>query len=136
MGDNFLGLTREKSQILKSQLSRKKEQKWNILQISFVMLCYLMHSIINIMFGWKISSKFNFISIFLILANFAAFLDHTKESADVSKDGGYFKVNFYIYRKYMPEAFNTPNLVALPITSQELGRGGFFAPPNQNSTIK
>ena len=37
----------------------------------------------------------------------------------------------------MPEAFSTPNLVALPITSKELGRGGFFAPPpNQNSTIK
>ena len=82
-----------------------------------------MHSIINIMFGWKISSKFNFILSFLILANFAAFLDHTRESADVSKNGGYFKVNFYIYRKYMPEAFSTPNLVALPITSQELGRG-------------
>ena len=32
----------------------------------------------------------------------------------------------------MPEAFSTPNLVALPITSKELGR----APPNQNSTIK
>ena len=96
-----------------------------------------MHSIINIMFGWKISSKFNFISSFLILANFAAFLDHTKESADVSKNGGYFKVDFYIYRKYMPEAFSTPNLVALPITSQELGRGGgAFLPPNQNSTIK
>ena len=40
--------------------------------------------------GWKICSKFNFISIFLILANFAAFLDHTKENADVSKNGGYF----------------------------------------------
>ena len=89
-GDNFLGLTQEKSQILKSQLSRKKEQKWNILQISFLMLCYLMHSIINTMFGWKICCKFNFISIFLILANFAAFLDHTKENADVSKNGGYF----------------------------------------------
>ena len=36
-GDNFLGLTLAKSQVLKSQLSRKKEQKWNILQISFVM---------------------------------------------------------------------------------------------------
>ena len=36
-GDNFLGLTLAKSQILKSQLSRKKEQKWNNLQISFVM---------------------------------------------------------------------------------------------------
>ena len=83
----------------------------------------------NTMFGWKICSKFNFISIFLIFANFAAFLDHTKENADVSKNGGYFKVNFYIYRKYMPEAFSTPNLVALPITSKELGRGGgFFAP--------
>ena len=89
-GDNFLGLTQEKSQILQSQLLRKKEQKWNILQISFVMLCYLMHSIINIMFGWKICSKLNFILIFLILANFAAFLNHTKENADVSKNGGYF----------------------------------------------
>ena len=36
----------------------------------------------------------------------------------------------------MPEAFSTPNLVALPITSQELGRGAFLPPPNQNSTIK
>ena len=88
------------------------------------------------MFGLKICSKFNFISIFLILANFAAFLDHTKENADVSKNGGYFKVNFYIYRKYMPEAVSTPNLVALPIASQELSRGGAFLPPNQNSTIK
>ena len=35
-GDNFLGLTLEKSQILKSQLSRKEERKLNILQISFV----------------------------------------------------------------------------------------------------
>ena len=36
-GDNFLGLTLVKSQILKPQLSREKEQKWNILQLSFVM---------------------------------------------------------------------------------------------------
>ena len=28
----------------------------------------------------------------------------------------------------MPEAFSTPNFVALPITSQKLGRGGLFAP--------
>ena len=33
-------------------------------------------------------SKFNFIAIFLILGNFAAFLDHKKENADVSKDDG------------------------------------------------
>ena len=78
----------EKSQILKSQLSRKKEQKWNILQIYFVMLSYLMRSITIIMFGWKLCSKFNFIAIFLILTNFAAFLDHTKENADVSKNDG------------------------------------------------
>ena len=31
-------------------------------------------------------SKFNFIAIFLILANFVAFLDHTKENADVHKE--------------------------------------------------
>ena len=88
-----------------------------------------MHSIIRIVFGLKICSKFNFIAIFLILANLAAFLDHTEENADVSKNYGYFWVNFYIYRKYMPEAFTTPNLVAVTITSQELDRGGFFAPP-------
>ena len=29
----------------------------------------------------------------------------------------------------MPEAFSTPNLVALSITSKELGRGGLFCPP-------
>ena len=29
----------------------------------------------------------------------------------------------------MPEAFSTPNLATLSITSKELGRGGFFAPP-------
>ena len=87
-GDSFLGLTLEKSQILKSQLSRKKEQKWNTLPISFVMQCYLMHFITIIMFGWRMCSKFNLIRIFLILANFAAFLDHTKENADVSKYDG------------------------------------------------
>ena len=31
----------------------------------------------------------------------------------------------------MPEAISTPNLLALPITSQELGREGFFAPPTK-----
>ena len=41
----------------------------------------------------------------------------------------------YIFRKYMPEAISKPNLVALPLTSQELGRvGGFFAFPIQNRT--
>ena len=49
-----------------------------------------MHSIKSIMFGWKMCSKFNFIAIFLTLANFAAFLDHTKENADVSKNDAYF----------------------------------------------
>ena len=31
----------------------------------------------------------------------------------------------------MPEATSTPSLVALSITSQELGRGAFLPPPNQ-----
>ena len=31
----------------------------------------------------------------------------------------------------MPEAFSTPNLVALSITSKELARGCFFAPPTK-----
>ena len=35
------------------------------------------------------SSKFKFIAIFLILANFAAFFDHTKENADESKNDGH-----------------------------------------------
>ena len=60
------------------------------MQISFVIYCYLMLSITCITFGWKISFKSNFISIFLILANFAAFLYHTKENADVSKNDSYF----------------------------------------------
>ena len=81
------------------------------------------------MFGWKMCSIFNFIAIFLILVNFAAFLDHTKENADVTENDGQSKVNFYIYRKYMPEAISTQNLVTLPITNQELGRGGLVCPP-------
>ena len=59
-----------------------------------------MHSITIFMFGWKMCSKFNFIAIFLILTNFAAFLDYTKENADVSKNDGKSYVSFYIYRKY------------------------------------
>ena len=34
--------------------------------------------------------QINFIAIFLILANFAAFLDLTKENADMSKTDAYF----------------------------------------------
>ena len=49
--------------------------------------------------------KFNFIAIFLILANFAAFLDHTQENADVSRNDGYFYGNFHINTQYMLEAF-------------------------------
>ena len=48
-----------------------------------------MHSITIIMLGSKMCSKFNFIAIFLILANSAAFLDHTKENAAVSKNDGH-----------------------------------------------
>ena len=47
-----------------------------------------MHSITIIMFGWKMCSKFNFRAIFLILVNFVAFPDHTKENADLSKNDG------------------------------------------------
>ena len=90
----------------------------------------------TIMFGCKMCPKFNFSAIFLILASFAAFLDHPKENADVSKNDGLSEVTFYIYRKYMPEAISTPNLVSLPITSQEFGRGPFLPPPYQDRTIK
>ena len=64
----------------------KKEQNLYILQITFVMWCYLMYSIIIIMFGWKLCSICNFIAIFLILANFATFLDHTKKNAAMRKN--------------------------------------------------
>ena len=75
-------------------------------------------------------SKINFIAIFLILVNFAAFLDNTKENTDVSKNDGQSSVNFYIHRKYMSDAISTQNLVTLPISSQELGRG-LFCPPTK-----
>ena len=52
----------------------------------FCNIAFLMHSITSIMFGWKMCSKFNFSAIFLILANFAAFLDHTKGNADMGKN--------------------------------------------------
>ena len=35
----------------------------------------------------------------------------------------------------MPDAISTPTLVALPIASQELGRGAFL-PPNQHRTYQ
>ena len=44
-----------------------------------------MYFIIIVMFGRKLCSKCSFIAIFVILANFAAFLDHTKGNADVNK---------------------------------------------------
>ena len=46
-----------------------------------------------------------------------------------------FRLIFIFTEEYIPKAFSTPSLVALNITSQELGRGAFL-PPNQNSTIK
>ena len=85
------------------------------------------------MFGWKICSKCNFIATFLIFANFTAFHDHTKENADVSKMMTNLKSIFIFTEKYMPVALSIPNLVAVPIISQELGRRAFCHPPrNQN----
>ena len=54
-----------------------------------------MYSIIIITFGWKLCSKLNFITMFPILANFAAFLDHTKENADVATMMSNFRVLLY-----------------------------------------
>ena len=75
------------------------------------------------MFGWKLCSKFNFIAICPILANFATFLGHAKEDADVSKKMSNSRIIFTV-RNYMPEAISTQNLIALPVASQELSRGG------------
>ena len=40
------------------------------------------------MYRWKFCSKFNFITVFLILANLGACVDHTKKNADVSDNSG------------------------------------------------
>ena len=53
-----------------------------------VVLFDIFYCIVIIMFGWYLCSKLNFIAIFLVLANFAAFLDHTKENAGVSRNDG------------------------------------------------
>ena len=55
---------------------------------------------------------------FFDLANFAAFLDHTKEkkkNADVSKNDGQLQVNFYIFREFMLEAISRSNFAALDL---------------------
>ena len=90
-----------------------------------------MDSITIIMFGWKMCSKFNFIAIFLILVNFAAFLDHTKENADVNRNDGQFQVNYYVYRKYMPEAISTKFGHSTCYQSRVRWGGGLFCPPPQ-----
>ena len=56
------------------------------------------------MFGWKLCSKSNFIVIFQILANFAAFLDHIKENADVGKNDSNFSV-FLHFQKVHARGF-------------------------------
>ena len=38
----------------------------------------------------------------------------------MSKNDGWCFVDCYIFMKYMPTAVGKPNLVAVPITSQEL----------------
>ena len=73
-------------------------------------------------------SKFNFTSVFPILVNLAVFLDYTKENADRTNNADEFDVNFHIFIEYIPEAISTLNLVALPITSQELEWDGFPPP--------
>ena len=67
-----------------------------LLQVSFIVNCHLMYSIIIIMFGWKLCSKFIHIMIVPILANFVTLLDHTKGNADLSKIDVSFLVYFYI----------------------------------------
>ena len=90
-----------------------------------------MSSIIIIMFEWKLCSKCNFIVIFPILSNVADFINQTKEDANMRQIGVWFYVNSYIFRKYMAWA-----IVALPIRSQELGRGLFCPPPAKIGCIK
>ena len=55
------------------------------------------------MFGWKFCSKFNFIMVFPSLTNFADFLDHTNNIADVSRNDCLLKVKLYIFIKYINE---------------------------------
>ena len=69
-------------------------------------------------------SKFDFIAVCTTLNNSTALSDHIHEkSAGVSNNYVNFEVNFCIFIKYRVEAASTPDLVTLPITSQELDRG-------------
>ena len=78
-------------------------------------------------------SKFNFITIFLILANFAAFLDHTKENADVSKTDGYFRLisTFTESTCLRLLAHQIWSLYLLPVKSYVGGGGAFLHSPTK-----
>ena len=45
-----------------------------------------------------------------------------------SRFGPVCRLAFEIFKNYMPEAINATNLVALSVTSQELGKGLFCSP--------
>ena len=76
----------------------------------------------------KIALRINFIAIFPLLPAFATCLKHRKQNADVSKVDIWFRFIFLIFRKCMPEAISTPNLAAIPVNRQGLGRGHFCLP--------
>ena len=132
-GYNFKRLTLATSQIVKSQFSLKKVTKLQyVANFFFRVKCYLMYLIMIIMFRRKLCSKSNFIVVFPILANFAAFLDHTKENSRVYTDDGKFCVNFMFSQSTCLRllAHQMWLLYLLPVRY-----GGCFA-PNQNRTCE
>ena len=72
-----------------------------------------------------------FSTIFFTLANFATLFGHTKENAVLAKLMSKARLIFMFSESTCPETISKQNLVALPITTQELG-GGLYCPLNQN----
>ena len=63
------------------------------------------------MFGWKLCSKFNISTVILILTNFAAFLDHMKQNADVSSNDGLLNLIFKLLKSTFSELLKAKKYV-------------------------
>ena len=119
-GRQFYGIDSRNIASCQILVFTKDQQNLNIYQILFIVQCCSMHSIIIIMFAWKLWFKFNFIAIFLILPLLLPFWTTQRKRVLWAK---FIQVNFYIFRNYMAGAISASNLIALPITSQEFDGG-------------
>ena len=80
------------------------------------------------MFGWKMCSRFNFIAIFLIFVNVAAFLDDTKENADLSTNECNLRLIF-IFSKSTCLRLLAHKIWSLYLLPDKSYVGGLFCPP-------